>query len=155
AVELARWEQRADMAVSGRTDKADRRRVTVLGSTGSVGCSTLDLIEREPERFAVVALTAHRNAAKLAEQAVRVGAELAVVADPAEFAALKRALAGTGITAASGAQAVIDAAERPAEWVMAAIVGAAGLAPTLAALRRGAIVALANKEALVCAGSLL
>jgi len=142
------------MAVSKEARAAERRRVTVLGSTGSVGCSTLDLIERSPERFAVASLTANRNAAKLAEQAVRVGAEMAVVADPAEFRALKSALAGTGIIAASGSQAVIEAAERPADWVMAAIVGAAGLAPTLAAVRRGAIVALANKEVLVCAGAL-
>jgi len=131
-----------------------RKRVTVLGSTGSIGCNTLDLVERDPERFAVVALTANRNAAKLAEQAIRVGAELAVVADPVEYGALKKALAGTGIEAAAGPGAVVEAADRSSDWVMAAIVGAAGLAPTLAAVRRGAAVALANKEVLVCAGAL-
>jgi 1-deoxy-D-xylulose-5-phosphate reductoisomerase len=141
------------MAVS-MSGRSARKRVTVLGSTGSVGCSTLDLLERDPGAFEVVALTANRNAAKLAEQAIRVGAKLAVVADPAEFATLKAALAGTAIAAAAGPAAVIEAAERDAEWVMAAIVGAAGLAPTLAAVRRGAVVALANKEVLVCAGSL-
>jgi 1-deoxy-D-xylulose-5-phosphate reductoisomerase len=130
------------------------RRITVLGSTGSVGCNTLDLVERRHGEFKVAALTANRNAEKLAEQARRVGAEFAVVADPAEYRTLKTALAGTEIEAAAGAQAVIEAAERAADWVMAAIVGSAGLAPTLAAVRRGAVVALANKEALVCAGAL-
>jgi len=134
---------------------AAQRRVTVIGSTGSVGCSTLDLIERQPGDFVVEALTAHRNAEQLAEQARRVGARLAVVADPSRYTALKAALTGSDIEAAAGPQAVIEAAARPAEWVMAAIVGAAGLAPTLAAIRRGAMVALANKEVLVCAGSLV
>ncbi len=131
------------------------RSVTILGSTGSVGCSTLDLIERQPEAFAVEALTANGSAERLAEQARRVGAKLAVVADEARYQDLKQALAGSGVEAAAGVQAVIEAAARPADWVMAAIVGAAGLAPTLAAVRRGAIVALANKETLVCAGSLM
>jgi len=131
------------------------RSVTILGSTGSVGCSTLDLIERQPEAFAVEALTANGSAERLAEQARRVRAKLAVVADETRYRVLKEALAGSGIEAAAGAQAVADAAARPADWVMAAIVGAAGLAPTLAAVRRGAIVALANKETLVCAGALM
>ena len=131
------------------------RRVTILGSTGSVGCNTLDLIERRPEAFAVEALTANGSAERLAEQARRVGAKLAVVADVSRYQDLKKALAGSGVEAAAGAQAVAEAAGRPAEWVMAAIVGAAGLAPTIAAVRRGAIVALANKETLVCAGSLM
>src|SRR6202011_3316683 len=96
-----------------------------------------------------------RNAEQLAEQARRLGARLAVVADASRYGALKTALSGSGIEAAAGPQAVIEAAARPADWVMAAIVGAAGLAPTLAAIRRGAIVALANKEALVCAGNLV
>jgi 1-deoxy-D-xylulose-5-phosphate reductoisomerase len=130
------------------------RRVTVLGSTGSVGCNTLDLIERQSGEFIVEALTAHRNVELLAAQARRVGARLAVIADPACYGALKAALAGCDVEAAAGPAAVIEAASRPAEWVMAAIVGAAGLAPTLAAIRRGAIVALANKEVLVCAGAL-
>ena len=131
------------------------RRVTILGSTGSVGCNTLDLIERQPEAFAVEALTANDSVGRLAEQARRVSAKLAVVADSSRYQDLKDALAGSGVEVAAGARAVADAAARPAEWVMAAIVGAAGLAPTLAAVRRGAIVALANKETLVCAGSLM
>jgi 1-deoxy-D-xylulose-5-phosphate reductoisomerase len=130
------------------------RRVTVLGSTGSVGCNTIDLIERQKDDFTVEALTAHRNVALLAAQARRLGARLAVIADPTLYDELKSALAGSAVEAAAGAAAVIEAASRPAEWVMAAIVGAAGLAPTLAAVRRGAIVALANKEVLVCAGAL-
>ncbi len=130
------------------------RTVTVLGSTGSIGCSTIDLIEREPERFEVVAVTANTNAGLLADQARRVGAEFAAIADPAQYRALSDALGGTGIACAAGTGALVEAAERQAEWVMAGIVGAAGLAPTLAAVRRGAIVALANKECLVCAGSL-
>ncbi len=131
------------------------RRVTILGSTGSVGRNTLDLIERQPEAFAVEALTANDSVGRLAEQARRVGAKLAVVADSSRYQDLKEALAGSGVEVAAGARAVADAAARPAEWVMAAIVGAAGLAPTLAAVRRGAIIALANKETLVCAGSLM
>jgi 1-deoxy-D-xylulose-5-phosphate reductoisomerase len=131
------------------------RRVTILGSTGSVGCNTVDLIEHRPERFVVEALTANRNARLLAEQAKRLRPSLAVVADPDSYGELKEALAGTGIEVAAGAAAVIEAASRPADLVMAAIVGAAGFEPTLAAARRGAIVALANKEALVCAGELV
>ncbi len=145
------------MAVaSPKTDAlAAPRSVTILGSTGSVGCNTLDLIARQPEAFAVEALTANGSAVRLAEQARRVGAKLAVVADETRYQDLKEALAGSGIEAAAGALALTEAAARPADWVMAAIVGAAGLAPTLAAVRRGAIVALANKETLVCAGSLM
>ena len=145
------------MAVASRkTDAlAAPRSVTILGSTGSVGCNTLDLIARQPEAFAVQALTANGSAVRLAEQARRVGAKLAVVADETRYQDLKAALAGSGIEAAAGAPALTEAAARPADWVMAAIVGAAGLAPTLAAVRRGAIVALANKETLVCAGSLM
>ena len=145
------------MAVASRKPDAIAapRSVTVLGSTGSVGCNTLDLIERSPEAFTVEALTANGSVERLAEQARRVGAKLAVVADAARHRDLKEALAGSGVDTAAGAEAVIEAASRPADWVMAAIVGAAGLAPTLAAIRRGAIVALANKETLVCAGSLM
>jgi 1-deoxy-D-xylulose-5-phosphate reductoisomerase len=135
--------------------KSAPRRVTVLGSTGSVGCSTLDLICRNPELFEVEALTAYGQVDRLAEQAKTVGAKIAVVADGSRYLELKAALSGSGIEAAAGPTAVIDAAARPTAWVMAAIVGAAGLAPTLAAVRRGAIVALANKETLVCAGALM
>ncbi len=131
------------------------RGVTILGSTGSVGQSTVDLIARDPARYRVEALVARSSVELLAEQARRLRARLAVVADPDCYKALKAALAGTSIEVAAGPEAVIEAAERPAEWVMAAVVGFAGLAPTLAAARRGAMVALANKEALVCAGRLL
>jgi 1-deoxy-D-xylulose-5-phosphate reductoisomerase len=130
------------------------RRVTVLGSTGSVGRSTLDLLERNRDEFTVEALTANHNAILLAEQARKLGARFAAVADPADYPALKEALAGSGIEVASGRAALVEAAERPADWVMAGIVGAAGLEPTLAAVRRGRIVAFANKEVLVCAGTL-
>ena len=135
--------------------RAAPRRVTILGSTGSVGRNTVDLIEHRPERFVVEALTANRNAQLLAEQAKRLRPSLAVVADPDSYDELKEALAGTGIEAAAGAAAVIEAASRPADLVMLAIVGAAGFEPTLAAARQGAIVALANKETLVCAGELV
>lgn len=132
------------------------RRVTILGSTGSVGTQTIDLVARDPGAFAVEALTANRNVALLAKQAKALNARLAVVADPACYAELKAALSGTGIEAAAGPQAVVEAAARTdADWVMAAIVGAAGLEPTLAAVRRGASVAFANKEVLVCAGALM
>jgi len=137
------------------TARAERpRRVTILGSTGSIGQSTIDLLRRNPDEFMVEALTANRNVALLAEQAKMLGARYAAVADPADYAALKEALAGTGIAVGCGPSALVEAAEYPADLVMAAIVGAAGLEPTLTAARRGAIVALANKEALVCAGSL-
>lgn len=131
------------------------RRVTILGSTGSVGTNTLDLIARNRAAYVVEALTANGNVDLLAAQARRVGAKLAVVANEARYADLKAALSGSGVEAAAGAAAVVEAASRPADWVMAAIVGAAGLAPTLAAVRRGAVVALANKETLVCAGALM
>jgi 1-deoxy-D-xylulose-5-phosphate reductoisomerase len=131
------------------------RRVTILGSTGSVGKSTVDLLLRNPDGFEVEALTANQNPGALAEQARALRARFAAIADPDHYPALKQALAGTGIEAACGAEALTEAALRPADWVMAAIVGAAGLAPTLSAIRRGAIVALANKEVLVCAGALV
>ena len=131
------------------------KRVSILGSTGSVGSSTIELIERQPEAYRVEALTAHRNAELLAAQARRVTAALAVIGDEGGYADLKRALAGSGIEAAAGAAAVVEAAGRRADWVMAAIVGAAGLEPTLEAVRQGTVVALANKECLVCAGNLL
>ncbi len=132
------------------------RRITVLGATGSVGRSTLSLLEAAPSgQFAVEALVAGRDAEALAAAARRLGARLAVVADEAAYGALRAALAGSGIEAAAGEAAVIEAATRPADWTMAAIVGAAGLRPTLAALARGGILALANKESLVCAGEVV
>jgi len=131
------------------------RSVTILGSTGSVGCNTVELVEREPGKYRVEALVANRNVAKLAEQAIRLRARLAVVSDPGAYQELKEALAGSDVEAAAGPDAVVEAASRPAEWVMAAIVGAAGLHPTLAAVKRGATIGLANKETLVCAGQLV
>jgi len=131
------------------------KRVTILGATGSVGTSTLDLIERDPAAFEVVALTANCDVAKLAAAAKRVSAKLAVVADPTCHQALADALAGTGIAVASGADAVCDAARMNADWTMAAIVGTAGLKPVLAALEGGQAVALANKESLVSAGDVM
>src|SRR5579875_1440133 len=130
------------------------RGVTILGATGSVGASTIDLIKRDAARYRVEAVSARRNAAALGRIAREVGARLAVVADEAAYGELKAALAGSRIEAAAGEAALIEAAQRPAEWVMAAISGAAGLKPTLAAIARGATVALANKECLVCAGDL-
>jgi 1-deoxy-D-xylulose-5-phosphate reductoisomerase len=135
--------------------QAARRRVTILGSTGSVGCQTIDLIARAPEKYEVVALTAHKNVARLAEQARLLNAERAVIADESQYAALKDALAGTNIAVAAGTKAVVEAAEAEADWMMSAIVGAAGLPSTLAAARKGRVIAFANKETLVCAGPLM
>jgi len=143
------------MAMTACNPAAPPRRVTVLGSTGSVGRNTIDLIERHREAYDVEALTARRNVDLLVEQAMRLKPRFVAIAEPEFYLPLKNALSGTGIETAAGSQALVEAAERPSDWVMAAIVGAAGLAPTLAAVRRGAIVALANKEALVCAGSML
>jgi 1-deoxy-D-xylulose-5-phosphate reductoisomerase len=138
------------MSASG----SDPRSITILGATGSIGTSTLDLIKRHPHRYRVEAVTARRNVAALAKIAREVKARFAVVADPDAFGDLKRALAGSGTEVAAGKAALVDAAQRPADWVMAAISGAIGLGPTLAAIERGATVALANKECLVCAGGL-
>jgi 1-deoxy-D-xylulose-5-phosphate reductoisomerase len=145
------------LASSARTDADPQvriRRVTILGATGSIGSSTLDLIRRNPARFRVEAVTARRNAAALAEIARELRARFAVVADRAVYGELKEALAGSGVEVAAGEAALIEAAQRPADWVMAAISGAIGLKPTLAAIERGATVGLANKECLVCAGGL-
>jgi 1-deoxy-D-xylulose-5-phosphate reductoisomerase len=133
---------------------ADVRSITILGATGSIGASTVDLIKRAPERYRVEAVSARRSAGALAKIAREVGAKLAVVADPAAYGDLKDALAGSGIQAAAGEDGLLEAAQRPAGWLMAAISGAVGLKPTLAAIERGATVALANKECLVCAGGL-
>jgi 1-deoxy-D-xylulose-5-phosphate reductoisomerase len=128
--------------------------VTVLGATGSIGSSTADLLRRDPQSYSVEAVTANRDAVALARLARELGARFAAVADSAAYAELKSELSGSGIEAAAGPEAMVEAAQRPAEWVMAAITGAASLAPTLAAAERGAAVALANKECLVCAGAL-
>jgi 1-deoxy-D-xylulose-5-phosphate reductoisomerase len=130
------------------------RSLTILGATGSIGSSTLDLIRRNPACYRVEAVSARRNVPALAKLAHEIGARCAVVGDPAAYSDLKAALAGTGIEAAGGEAALVEAAQRPADWVMGAIAGAAGLKPTLAAIERGATVALANKECLVCAGGL-
>jgi 1-deoxy-D-xylulose-5-phosphate reductoisomerase len=136
-----------------------RRRVTVLGSTGSVGASTLDLMDQAERAgtgaFEVVALTGGQNIAKLAEQARRWRPAVAVTADPGKLDALRSALAGSGIEAAAGERAIVEAATRPADLVMAAIVGAAGLKSAWAAAATGATLALANKESLVCCGRAL
>lgn len=134
---------------------ADVKTVTILGATGSVGSSTLDLIEREPDHFQVFALTANCDVERLAAAAIRTNARHAVVADEACLPALRDALAGTGITAAGGAGAVCEAAAMGAAWTMAAIVGCAGLKPVMAAIAHGGAVALANKEALVSAGAVM
>ncbi len=131
------------------------RSVTVLGSTGSVGQSTVDLLKRNPEAFDVRVLTANRNVELLAEQARDLKVETAVVADEARYDELKSVLAGSGIEVAAGRQALVEAAAIPVEWTMAAIVGARGLEPTLAAIDNGGIIAVANKECLVCAGELI
>jgi 1-deoxy-D-xylulose-5-phosphate reductoisomerase len=132
----------------------EEKRITILGATGSIGMSTIDLLRRDRERYSVEALSAGRNAAALARLARELNARLAVVADPAAYAELKAELSGSGIKAGAGAEALVEAASGPADWVMAAISGATGLKPTLAAIERGATVALANKECLVCAGAL-
>jgi len=130
------------------------RTVTLLGATGSIGTSTIDLLKREPDRYRVEAVSANKNAATLAALARELGARFAAVGDPAAYGDLKQALSGSGIEAGAGESGLVEAAQRPAEWVIGAITGAAGLKPTLAAADRGAIVALANKETLVCAGGL-
>ncbi|WP_199556153.1 1-deoxy-D-xylulose-5-phosphate reductoisomerase [Sandaracinobacteroides hominis] len=131
------------------------KRLTILGATGSVGASTLDLVARNPERFQIQALTAGKDWRKLADLAVAHAARAAVIADEGAYAPLKEALADTGIDVAAGEQALVDIARQPVDLVVAAIVGAAGLPPTLAALQAGTSVALANKESLVCAGQLM
>ncbi len=127
------------------------KRVSILGATGSIGKSTLDLIERSPEQFQVVALTASVNVEALADAARRTGATLAVVADESRLSQLEARLAGTDCRAAAGPEALVEAAVADADWVMAAIVGCAGLVPVMAAIEAGRTVALANKEALVTA----
>jgi 1-deoxy-D-xylulose-5-phosphate reductoisomerase len=132
-----------------------KRKIAILGATGSIGKSTLDLVERSPERFGVVSVTAATNVEALADIARRTGAKLAVVADTSKLDQLKGLLSGTGCRAAAGDEAMIEAATGEAELVIAAIVGCAGLRPTMAAVEAGRTVALANKEALVTAGQLM
>ncbi len=131
------------------------RRVSILGATGSIGQNTIDLIGREPDRFAVAALTGGRNIAQLASDAKALRAEVAVTCHEDLLPDLRYALQGTGIEAAAGDTAIAEAGARPADWVMSSIVGAAGLMPGVAALDQGATLALANKESMVCAGALM
>lgn len=137
-------------------DGRERRRISILGSTGSIGTSTLDVVRQcgGQQRYEILALTGNGNVDLLAAQARECGARLAVTADESRYGALKAALAGSGVAAAAGRNALMEAAAAEADWVMAAIVGTAGLAPTLEAARRGADIALANKECLVSAGEL-
>jgi len=144
----------AQVAAVAPRPAARPRRVTILGATGSIGTSTLSVIADQPESFQVEAVTAFGNAERLARVARSVKARLAVIADRSAYGALVEALAGSGIEAAAGPAAIEDAAARPVDVVVAGIVGAAGLAPTLAAIRSGARIALANKECLVCAGDI-
>ncbi|HEX2623650.1 MAG TPA: 1-deoxy-D-xylulose-5-phosphate reductoisomerase, partial [Sphingomicrobium sp.] len=132
-----------------------RKRVSILGATGSVGTSTLDLVERHPDAFEVIALTAATNVEALAAAARRTGARSAVIGDERLLPRLRDALSGTGCAAAAGPAALAEAAAGEADWVMAAIVGCAGLEPVMAAVDAGKTVALANKEALVTAGTLM
>ena len=139
--------------VEARPTEAPRR-LSVLGATGSIGCSTLDIVAHHPGRFEIAALVGNTNIDLLAEQAKRFGAELAVTAAPERYQDLKDALSGSDVEVAAGPEAVVEAALRPVDQLMAAVVGAAGLEPTLAAVRQGTAVALANKECLVSAGDL-
>src|SRR5262249_45697626 len=132
---------------------AEGRRITILGATGSIGGSTLDLIKRAPHRYRVESISARRNAAALGKIAREVGARHAVVADHAAYRELKEALSGTRIEAASGEDALVEAAQRPADWVMAAISGSVGLKPTLSAIELAATAALPNHECLLSAAS--
>lgn len=131
------------------------RKVSIFGATGSIGQNTIDLIRRAPEAYDVVALTGGANIARLAEDAIALRADVAVTAYDDRLPDLRAALEGSGVEAAAGQAALVEAAARPADWIMSAIVGAAGLAPGLEALKHGTTLALANKESLVCAGRLL
>lgn len=131
------------------------RRISIFGATGSIGQNTVDLIAREAHEYEVVALTGAGNIRQLARDAIALNAQIAVTADETRLDDLRAALAGSGVAAAAGSAALIEAAHRPADWIMSAIVGAAGLAPGMAALEQGSTLALANKESLVCAGRLL
>ena len=135
-------------------EKHERRRISILGATGSIGTNTLAVIAEHPEDFEIEAVTAFGNAESLARVAKKLGAKIAVISDRTSYNVLKDALEGTGIEAAAGLAAIEEAAARPVDVVVAGIVGAAGLSPTLAAIRAGSRVALANKECLVCAGDL-
>ncbi|MFY1707849.1 1-deoxy-D-xylulose-5-phosphate reductoisomerase [Tritonibacter scottomollicae] len=131
------------------------RKISIFGATGSIGQNTIDLIRRDPEAYDIVALSGGHNIAQLARDAIELRAEVAITAHDHRLPELRAALAGSDVEAAAGADALVEAASRPADWIMSAIVGAAGLAPGLRALEQGSTLALANKESLVCAGRLL
>ncbi len=137
-----------------KNENKEPRTITLLGATGSIGMNVIDLLERNDDQFNVVALTANRNAEQLANLAIKHKAQIAVVADETKYQALKQALSGTNIEAAAGEGALVEAASRPADITMAAVVGAAGIAPSLEAVKQGNCLALANKECLVAAGDL-
>jgi 1-deoxy-D-xylulose-5-phosphate reductoisomerase len=137
---------------NNKTAASAVRTVTVLGATGSIGDSTMDLLRASPERYQVEALTANGNVEGLAKLAKEFNARFVAVADASKLGELRDALSGTGIASGAGESAIVEAAQRSADWVMAAVSGAAGLKPALAAADRGATIALANKECLVCAG---
>ncbi|MCB9989168.1 MAG: 1-deoxy-D-xylulose-5-phosphate reductoisomerase [Rhodospirillales bacterium] len=134
---------------------AEIKTINILGATGSVGRSTVDLVLSQPDRFSVQAVTANENARALADMAVQLKARKAVVADPRKYQELKESLSGTGVEAAAGAEALLDAAAQPVDWTMAAIVGMAGLLPIMKAIEHSRCVAIANKEPLVAAGPLV
>jgi 1-deoxy-D-xylulose-5-phosphate reductoisomerase len=146
--------EHAPVSRTARKAAVAPRRVTILGATGSIGASTIDVLKHEPDRYTVEAVASGGKATALAQLARDIGARFAAVADPTAYRDLKDALSGTKIEPAAGPEAVIEAARRPADWIIGAIAGASGLAPTLAALEQGSTVALANKECLVCAGQL-
>lgn len=143
-----------DTVGGGLSETRGKRRISILGATGSIGTNTLAVVAEHPEDFEIEAVTAFGNAESLARVAKKVGAKVAVISDRTSYNVLKDALEGTGIEAAAGLNAIEEAAARPVDVVVAGIVGAAGLSPTLAAIRAGSRVALANKECLVCAGDL-
>ena len=143
------------MAVEERDPQIIPRSVSILGSTGSIGCNTLEIIHHHAGVFDIEALTAYSNVERLVGQVKRFKPKLAVIGDKNKYQTLKEALSGTTTCVAAGREAIVEAASRPADWTMAAIVGAAGLEPTLAAIRRGKVVALANKECLVSAGNIM
>ena len=131
----------------------ERKKVSILGSTGSVGTNTLDLLKRSPKSFKVSALTANTNVNSLVEQAKATNAEFVAIADPKKYIELKKALSGTKIEVAAGPNSIIEAALRDCDFLMASIVGVAGLVPTMEAVKSGKIIGLANKECLVSAGN--
>ena len=145
-------DQVVGFSASGAQTRAPRT-IVVLGATGSIGTSTAEILCAAPGAFKVAAIAGGRDALALAAMAKRLGASFAALADPKGYSVLKDALAGTGIEAAAGPDAVIEAALHPSDLVMGAIAGTAGVEPTFAALEAGRTIALANKECLVCAGS--